>query len=75
MQLLRFSDDVILPFDLTRYAVKIKNDWNQWKLEFREILANQSISIGLSLIIFKTVNSLRKTHPVFLRKTHPFDDF
>ena len=51
MQLLRFSDDVVLPFDLTRYAVKIKTDWEQWKLEFGEILVNQSISIGLFCLL------------------------
>ena len=46
LQLLRFSDDVILPLDLTRYAAKIKTDWDVFKLEFEEILVNQSISLG-----------------------------
>ena len=45
-QLLSLADDVILPFNLTRYAEKIEVDWTVFKSEFTEILAAQSISLG-----------------------------
>ena len=47
LQLLKFSDDLLLPFDLSRYALKIKTDWGVFKREFVEILTNHTISIGM----------------------------
>jgi len=74
MQLLRFSDDVVLPFDLTRYAVKIKTDWEQWKLEFEEILANQSVSIDiLNVSIGRMVNVTENFHKNSKKKLNKQD--
>jgi len=41
------ADDVTLPLHLTAYAKKIKVDWNVFRQEFDEILAKQSISLGI----------------------------
>ena len=46
-QLLSLADDVILPFDLTRFAEKIEVDWIEFKKEFEEIITSHSISLGM----------------------------
>ncbi|XP_066913684.1 putative N-acetylated-alpha-linked acidic dipeptidase [Clytia hemisphaerica] len=63
LQLLKFSDDLLLPFDLSRYALKIKTDWDIFKREFVEILTNNTVSIDhLDFTIEQLLNTTLMFH-------------